>query len=190
MRARSIEPNLKDDSILEAIADDPEGGMREVLSVYGPHLRGRLRKYAQTKRYGDAEVDDVYSRALLLLLRPEVRAEIRARGGDILAWLSRWGYWRLTDAARRNAVGSQKASAPVEPWIPASPSAAAQAVQAVLDQLSPRDRLVLGWKYRESLSNADVARNLHITEGAAKKAAHDARARLARLLERSGVQYK
>jgi RNA polymerase sigma factor (sigma-70 family) len=86
--------------------------------------------------------------------------------------------------------GRQKTAAPVDPVVPTTASAAARTVQAVFDKISPRDRLVLGWRYRESLSNAEVGRRLHITEGAAKKAAHDARERLRELLKQAGVRYE
>lgn len=181
---------MSDESLLEAIASDPENGIREVLTRYGGHLLGRLRKHARDKRYGDAEVEDVFQRALLRLLRPEVRLEILAAGGGILPYLSRWGYWRLDDLARRQVVGAQKTSAPVDPVGSASPSVAARAVEAVFGQLSPRDRMVLRWRYNDKVSNAQVGGRLGITEGAAKKAAHDARERLRKLLEQEGIRYE
>ena len=171
------------------IAGDPEGGIREVLTRHGPKLLGRLRRHAGDRRYGNAEVEDVFQGALLRLLIPEVRTQIRAAGGEILPWLTRWGYWRLDDTARKQAAGSQKSTAPLDPVASAAPSVAAQAVRTVFDQLSPRDRMVLRWKYEDSLSNAEVGTRLSIIEGAAKKAAHDARERLRVLLEQAGVRY-
>lgn len=179
-----------DESLLEAIARDPESGIREVLNRYGGQLLGRLRKHARDKRYGDAEVEDVFQRALLRLLMPEVRRELLAAGGGVLPYLSRWGYWRLDDLARRHAVGTQRTSAPEDPVGTATPSAAARAVESVFGQLSPRDRMVLGWRYNDKLSNADLGRRLGITEGAAKKAAHDARERLRRLLDQAGIRFE
>src|SRR6266571_4852898 len=83
------------------------------------------------RRYGDAEVDDVFQDALLQLLRPEVRAEIRRRaGGEILPWLSRWGYWRLDDAARKRAAEAARAPAPVDP-APVDPPGASEAASVV-----------------------------------------------------------
>lgn len=181
---------MSDEGVLDTIARDPEGGVREILDRFGDQLLGRLRKYARDKRYGDAEVEDVFQRALLRLLLPEVRAQILAAGGEILPYLSRWGYWRLDDLARRHAVGTQKTSAPSDPVAPATPSAAARAVQAVFDHLSPRDRMILTWRYRDSLSNAEIGSRLGISEGAAKKGAHDARERLRRLLDEAGIRYE
>jgi RNA polymerase sigma factor (sigma-70 family) len=181
---------VSDEELVDTIARDPEGGIREVLDRFGSQLLGRLRKYARDKRYGDAQVEDVFQRALLRLLRPEMRAEILAAGGEILPYLSRWGYWRLDDLARRHAVGTQKTSAPLNPTAPATPSAAAQAVQAVFGRLSPRDRRILTWRYKDSLFNAEIGRRLGISEGAAKKGAHDGRERLRRLLDEAGIRYE
>jgi RNA polymerase sigma-70 factor, ECF subfamily len=181
---------VSDEELLDRIGADPDSGMREVVNAHGPHLLGRLRKYAGDRRYGNADVEDVFQRALLRLLVPEVRAEVRAAGGEILPWLSRWGYWRLDDAARRVARATQNVSAPADPGVASSPSAAAPVVQSVFHQLAPRDRMVLRWRHEQSLSNAQVAANLSISEGAAKKAAHDARERLRKLLDQAGVRYE
>src|SRR5437764_12494719 len=81
---------VSDAILLDAIARVPEGGIREVLTLYGGQLLGRLRKHAQDRRYGDADVDDVFQRSLLRLLVPEMRTEILAAGRDLLPWLSRW----------------------------------------------------------------------------------------------------
>src|SRR6266700_3770754 len=119
---------VTDDELINRIAWDPEGGIREVISRFGDLLLGRLRKHARDKRYGDAFVEDVFQRALLRLLQPELRRELLAAGGEILPWLTRWGYWRLDDEARRQAVGAQKTSAPPDPAVPTDPGAAARAL--------------------------------------------------------------
>jgi RNA polymerase sigma factor (sigma-70 family) len=181
---------MSDEELLERIGSDPESGIREVVTQYGDRLLGRLRRYARDKRYGDAEVEDIFQRALLRLLIPEVRAEVRAAGGDILPFLSRWGYWRLDDSARRQTAGVQKTSAPVDPGAAPTSTAAAGAVQAVFGQLSPRDRMVLRWRYNDKLSNAEVGARLGVSEGAAKKGAHDARERLRKLLDQAGIRYE
>lgn len=181
---------MSDDELLALIERDPESGIREVLRVHGGRLLGRLRQRAREKRYGDSGVDDIFQEALLRLVRPGARAEVRAAGGGILPWLSRWGYWRLDDVARRQAVGAQKTSPPIDPVVATNPSAAAQALQGVFDQLGPRDRALLRWRYEECVSNAEVGKRLGVSEGAAKKAGHDARERLRRLLDQAGVRYE
>ena len=184
---------MRDEKLLDRIWLDPETGLRDVTSAIGPMLLGRLRKHARVRRYGDAEVDDVFQDALLQLLRPEVRAEIRRRaGGEILPWLSRWGYWRLDDAARKRAAEAARAPASVDP-APVDPpgaSEAASVVAAAAARLSPRDQSILRWRYEERASNAEIGKRLDVSEGAAKKAAHDARERLRKILDDAGVRYE
>ena len=177
---------MSDEELLALIEVDPESGIREVMRVHGGRLIGRLGRHARERRYGDSGVDDIFQEALLRLVSPSHRAELRAAGGGILPWLSRWGCWRLDDVARRQAVGVQKTSAPVDPVVATNPSEAAQAVQAVFDELRPRDRLVLRWRYEERVSNEEVGSRLGISREAAKKAAHDARERLRSLLGETG----
>lgn len=182
---------MSDEELLDRIGLDPETGLRDVTSAIGPMLLGRLRKHARIRRYGDAEVDDVFQDALLQLLRPEVRAEIRRRaGGEILPWLSRWGYWRLDDAARKRAAEAARAPAPADlaPADPPGASEAASVVAAAVARLSPRDQSIL--RYEERASNAEIGKRLDVSEGAAKKAAHDARERLRKILDDAGVRYE
>lgn len=181
---------MSDEDLLDRIGCDPQSGICDVLSAYGPRLLGRLRKHAQDRRYGDADVEDVFQRALLRLLEPDARAEIRAAGGEILPWLSRWGYWRLDDLARAGAVAAQKTPPPVDPVAATNPSVAAQAVQEAIKRLSPRQQMVIRWRYEESVSNAEIGKRLAISEGAAKKTAHDARERIRKLLEETGIRYE
>jgi RNA polymerase sigma factor (sigma-70 family) len=183
---------VSDEELLDRIGLDPATGLRDVMSAIGPMLLGRLRRHARVRRYGDAEVDDVFQDALLRLLRPEVRAEIRRAGGEILPWLSRWGYWRLDDAARKRAAEAARASAPADPAPADLPGAseAASVVTAAVARLSPRDQSILRWRYEERVSNGEIGKRLDVTEGAAKKAAHDARERLRKVLDDSGVRYE
>ena len=60
-------------------------------------------------------------------------------------------------------------------------------VKEVLPLLRPRDREILAMRYDELLTDEAVGKRLGIKRGAAKKAAHDARARLRVLLEERGV---
>jgi RNA polymerase sigma factor (sigma-70 family) len=181
---------MSDEELLRTIGRDPETGIRQVLlGPYGAQLLGRLRKHARDRRYGNANVEDVFQRAVLRLLKPEVRAEIIAAGGGMVPYLSRWGYWRLDDLARAHAAETQRSSAPADSVDPQTPSGAARAVGAVFERLSPRDRMILRWRYADRLPNAEVGERLGIGEGAAKKAAHDARGRLRKLLEEAGIRY-
>ena len=179
---------VNDADLLETIALDPQEGIRQVLDRYGPRLLGRLRFHARARGYGDANVEDVLQEALLSLLDPDKRAALLARGGDILPWLSRLGFWRLDDQdeTRRTAL-RRHTSAEAMGESSESSSAPAQAVRTVIHLLSPRDRDILRWRYEERLGNAEVSARLGIGEGAAKKATHDARRRLKNLLLEAGL---
>ncbi len=177
-----------DEELLQAIERDPQGGIARVMKRHGGHLLGRLRRHASFHRQGDAHVDDVFQEAILRLLDPECRAELRAAGGGILPWLSRWGYWRLDDAARRpHDPLPDDVAKPSDPPATEQQSAAVLAVRRALPLLSPRDRTILHMRYEQSLTTEQVAEHLGISVGAAKKAAHDARERLRNLLEKAGI---
>jgi RNA polymerase sigma factor (sigma-70 family) len=176
---------MSDEELLATLELDPETGVREVLAKHGGALLGRLRAHARRGRYGDLNVEDIFQEALLRLVDPEKRAELRRAGGEILPWLSRWGYWRLDDAARKSGLPIADTAQPeAEGQGPASP--AVKALRSVIRLLSPRDRLILRLRYEESHSNAELAAELGISEGAAKKAAHDARERLRVLMREAG----
>jgi RNA polymerase sigma factor (sigma-70 family) len=176
---------MTDEEILAGLELDPETGMRQLVAQHGPVLLGRLKAHARYRRYGDLNVEDVFQEALLRLIDPENRAELRRAGGEILPWLSRWGYWRLDDAARKIGLPIAATVQP-ESADPGPASPAVKAMRSVIHLLSPRDRLILRLRYGESHSNAQVAAELGITEGAAKKAAHDARERLRVLMYETG----
>jgi RNA polymerase sigma factor (sigma-70 family) len=176
--------------LLEQLAVDPEGGLREVVDTHGARLIARLRRYATVHHeYGDLDVHDVFSEALLQLIDPAYRAGLRAAGGDILAYLSKWGKWRLNEAARermRQSGLAEELGAQLQPSVPRSP--VLSPVLRALARLSPRDHDVLHWRHVECCSNTEVGNRLHISEGAAKKAAHDARARFKKLLLEEGFE--
>ena len=182
---------MSDDELLDAVATDPDTGLRAVLAAHGPLLLGRLQRYALDKAFGDIDVDDVFVEAVRRLVNPDERERIRRRGGGILPWLSRWGYWRLGDRNRERRSADRRASDP-QLWsdISAEPSRAAAQVSEVLPLLRPRDRDVLAWKYAEQLTNDEIAQRLGTTSGAAKKVAHDARRRARTLLEQRGINFE
>jgi RNA polymerase sigma factor (sigma-70 family) len=180
---------MNDEDLLARVELDPETGMREALAQHGPALLGRLRAHARQRRYGDVNVEDVFQEALLRLIDPENRVHLRRAGGEILPWLSRWGYWRLDDAARKSGLPLSDI-AQSEAADPLASSTAVDALRSVFHLLPPRDRLILRLRYEESHSNADVAAQLALTEGAAKKAAHDARERLRLLMYEAGFDPK
>lgn len=175
-----------DEVMLEIIARDPREGIRLVMDAYGQQLHGRLRRRAATCRFGDAHVDDVFQEALISLIEPGAREALLESGGAILPWLTRRGYWRLQDAYRRDlrSLEAQALDASVDNNY--SPSEMELAVEGLLMEMSPRDERILRQHYGEGLTYAQVAEASSISPAAAKKAIHDAKARLRRRLEDAG----
>jgi RNA polymerase sigma factor (sigma-70 family) len=179
---------MNDTQLLELIGADPQAGLSAVNDRYGRTLLGRLEAHVRRRRYGNSDVEDVFQLALLRLLNPDKRRELRNAGGQILPWLTRWAYWRLDDRARERPLVLEVEPVATDPDPSPSVSEVTLAVRRVLHLLRPRDRAILRWRYEENLGNAEVASRLGITEGAAKKAAHDARERLRALLEEVGFK--
>lgn len=181
-----------DGDLLDLVARDPEEGIARIVDRYGEQLRGRLWRQAAVRKYGNTNVDGIFQEAILRLLDPECRAQLLAAGGGILPWLSRWGYWRLDDAGRRAHDPLPEHSSSLNPSHQEnprsdSPSAAVMALREVFPLLPPRDRDILRWRYEESLTTSQVAERLGISEAATKKAAHDARERLRKVLAEAGM---
>lgn len=177
---------MNDERILELIAGDPAGGLAVAIDQHGSQLLGRLHLIAADLRYGNAHVEDVWQQAFISLLDPIVRDGIREHGGEILPWLTRFGRWRLADHHRHDHP-------PVDPEIPAPeigdeapPSTDVLLLRRAWERLSPRDKLLLTWRYGESRRESEMADELNMTVGAMKKALHDARARLKREMEKEG----
>ena len=174
-----------DETMLETIARDPQEGVRLVMDTYGSQLLGRLRGRATTCRYGDTHVDDVFQEAVLSLIDPKVRQAIVAAGGSILPYLTRRGYWRLQDE-HRSDLRSYATQGVDPPAGTDEPSEASVAVEGLLLGMSGRDQTILRQHYGENLTYAEIAEAAGISKGAAKKAIHDAKARLRKRLADSG----
>lgn len=188
---------MSDLHLLDEIELDPESGIAKVQDQYGAILLHRFSRFAEANRHGDAEVADVYQDALIRLTDPEERAACRAAGGSILPWLTKWGYWRLSDRARerRQLIGdgasdSIEGRPPPELVEEIEPNEAARVLGEVLTEMSPKDQDLLRMRYEERLTSRDIADRVGIREGAAKKRLHDARKRVARLLEERGIRFE
>lgn len=173
-----------DETILETIARDPPEGIRMVIEVHGPALLGRVRNRARTCKFGDAHVDDIFQEAILSLIDPDTRQGIRAAGGGILPWLTRRCYWRLQDEHRRYARSlTHQDRVSVRDG---EPSEGALAVERLLPEMSERDQRILRQHYGEDMTYVQIADAERISKAAAKKAIHDAKARLRERLVDAG----
>lgn len=191
---------MNDLALLDEIGVDLAAGLEKVQDLYGGNLLGRLRRRARRNDYGDADVEDVYQDALVRLVKPSERSACRAAGGSILPWLTKWGYWRLDDAARARrrtpSYGTEVPSlAPTlylspDGSVEVDPSFAASTVQSLSGKLSPTDRQILRLRYEERLTTEQAAERLGISPAAAKKRAHDARERLRTLLVERGMRFE
>jgi len=71
---------------------------------------------------------------------------------------------------------------------PDAPIQSVLTLRNVFPLLSPRDRMILRMRYEERLTETEVAERLGISLAAAKKAAHDARGRLKKLMIQAGIK--
>ena len=99
----------------------------------------------------------------------------------------RVGYRFLKEVARerRMLTASDDVPAPAPSETGSDPAAAAARVQAFLEKLAPRDRLVLTLMYLQGLSVAEIAEHTGWSRIMVKVQAFRARQRLKRLLEKS-----
>jgi RNA polymerase sigma factor (sigma-70 family) len=182
---------VSDDEILDLFLFDQKRAMSEFFNKHGSALFGNLIGYALSKRYGNAFVEDVSGDAAELLYNPQVRNEIRLFDGKILAYLTKWGKTQLDTEARaarrrlpleldylldpRSLEGAAEGETP--------PSHLIHLVRSALDLLRPRDRGILILRYGRGLSEEEIAAQLRIKPGTAKKRLYDARERLRRGIE-------
>lgn len=181
---------MGDEDLLDLFDRERMPAIERAVDRHGARLLGRLQYHARVCRLDVTHADDVFQEAFLQLLDPSFRAGVRAKGGEILPYLSKWGYWRLKDLR-------QDTEEPVLDTVPADPIVSeavsektaqrVACVQRTVLRLSPVDRDVLRWRYEESVTEREVADRLGISLAAAKKRAHDARARLEKLLVQEGI---
>lgn len=177
--------HVSDEELLETIARNPPEGIRLVMDAYSRILLGRLRRRALACEFGDAHVEDVLQEAIVSLVDPKTRQAIRAAGGSILPWLTRRGYWRLQDEHRRDLRSFAVQVADPPPGT-TEPSEIVLAVERLLLEMSERDQQILRQHYGEDMTYAQIAEAVGISKEAAKKAIHDAKARLRKRLADAG----
>jgi RNA polymerase sigma factor (sigma-70 family) len=189
---------IDDGELLRAIGRDPESGIARVMRRYGLSLLGRLRRRASVLRLTDSDAEEVFLDAVMRLVDPRWRTACMAAGGQILPWLTRWGYWAMASRARDEAsrlAAHEEAARSAAPY-PSDISDNSQDDRAetarmddlrrAFSRLSPVDQAVLRWSFAENVSAGEIGRRLGVSDGAARKRAFDARSRLRRHLEGLG----
>lgn len=165
-----------------ALSGDGEAYAR-LVRRYQSMVAGRLWRFTRDRRQLEELVSDVFVEAYTSLSK--FRGE-----GEFSHWLSvivtRVGYrfWKQRDRRR--------VEVPLESWDgprPPEPDAleadeAAEQLHALLNQLPPRDRLVLTLMYWEDMSVAQAAKETGWSASMVKVQAHRARKKLRQLLEK------
>ncbi|MCG8459351.1 MAG: sigma-70 family RNA polymerase sigma factor [Holophagales bacterium] len=179
--------------LVQAVVRGDTGAEEELVRRYRPLVLGLARS-----RYGfsDPDAEDVLQTTLLTLWQGDRRA-LRAWQGRgrfstyltvIVCRLCRERRAKASPGEDRNADGEGRI--PAEPGSPA-PDPAAETLgrerslllRRALGSLSPRDRLVLALRFFDERTPKDFAVELGLSAGAARKAVHDALARLRQHLQ-------
>jgi RNA polymerase sigma-70 factor (ECF subfamily) len=175
------------DDLARSLLGDGEAYGRLVARYQVPIAR-RMRAFARQPQLIEELVQEVFVEAYYSLGR--------YRGdGDFGAWLSRiatrvgYRYWRRRDCSRETGYQTDWwrgiPDAPIEEL---GPSRAAELVCTLLDQLPPRDRLVLQLLHVDGHGIAEAARLSGWSQTRVRVQAFRARAKLRTLLAKSGVR--
>ena len=165
-----------------ALEGDEEGYAR-LVRRYQQAIAGRMWKFTRDRGVLEELVQEVF-----------VEAYFSLRGyrgtGVFGAWLDRiatrvgYRFWKRQKRARGTvALGDYDGAADDG----SEERSAAEELQVVLGELSPRDRLVLTLMYWEDLSVAEIAQQTGWTQTMVKVQAHRARKRLRKRLEAKGI---
>lgn len=171
--------------IRQTLAGDGDAYAR-LVARHQSRVAGTLWRFTRDPNEWERLVQDVFVEAFVSL------AKVRdpSRFGSWLQTVTlRVGYqfWKHRDRAR----GRQESSLSAETGpgdvavMPTNDSDTAELVHRLLDQLPPRDRLVLTLMYLEQMSLLEIAEQTGWSRTLVKVQAHRARGKLKRLLERS-----
>jgi len=168
--------------IAASLRGDGEGFARLIRRHQG-QVAGDLSRFTRDRLRLEELTQDVFV---------EAYNSLRTYRGDAPFghWLRkitvRVGYRFLKEVARERGMltVSDDAPAAATPETDSDPAAAAARVQAFLERLAPRDRLVLTLMYLQGLSVAEIAEQTGWSRIMVKVQAFRARQRLKRLLEK------
>jgi RNA polymerase sigma-70 factor, ECF subfamily len=178
------EPSEQDD-LARSLLGDGEAYSR-IIARHQVAIARRLRAFERQPRIIEELVQEVFVEAYHGL------AGFRA-DGEFAAWLGRiatrigYRYWkrRAREPVVRNAEWWREL--PAAPGKELTPSRAAEVVQALLERLPPRDRLVLLLLYVEGHPIPEAAKILGWSQTMIRVQAFRARTKLSSLLAKAGI---
>jgi RNA polymerase sigma-70 factor (ECF subfamily) len=179
------------DDVKQACDGNPDA-YRRLIERHQGHVARILWRFSRDRGVHEELVQDVFVEAYLSLSSYRRRAPF----GHWLARIAtRVGYRYWKEKARRHrsepfdlrewdeAVGDGPAGHPLEP------NHAAELLHRLLQQMPPRDRLVLTLRYLDECDVAETARRTGWTRTMVKVQTLRARRRLRKLIERSGAEF-
>lgn len=174
---------------IEASLCGDETAYHRLVRRYEGEIATQMWRYTRDAGILRELVQDVFVEAYHSLPRFTPRA-------PFLHWLRRiatrtgYRYWKVQARERRQWV-------PLEPWHEQAaaanpdsltPSEAAEHVKALLERLSPRDRIVLTLEYLEGCDTQTIAERLGWSQALVKVQAYRARRKLRAMLEGAGYR--
>lgn len=166
---------MNDAEILQAFKQNPDQGMRALISVFTPYLYGLIRPMLQSHSDTDEVLQRVYIHAWKGLMR--------FRGDSALkTWLHRIALrttWHFINQEKVHAMGApEREPEPSNEDLP--PSNPQLLLLNALSELPPKQRLIFVLRYFENLPFAELSALTQTTEGNVKAQYHHARTKLER----------
>jgi RNA polymerase sigma-70 factor (ECF subfamily) len=160
---------------------------RRLMERYNSGVHGQMWRFSRDPLVVDELVQDVFV---------EVYQSLKTFRGDapFVHWLRRiatrvgYRYWK--QQARRRRIDESLHVQPdaVRPPEAMAPSEAAEQLHGILEQLAPKDRLVLTLMYFEECDSQEIAARMGWSATLVRVRAHRARQKLRALLKEAGYE--
>jgi len=169
-----------------ASLDSDEAAYERLVRRYEQLIAAQMWRFTRDRRVLDELVQEVFVEAYVSLANYKARA-------PFLHWLRRiatrvgYRYWKreARERARYDLLAERKTEILAVP-AESSPHEAAEYLHALLEQLPPKERLVLTLLYLDECDTAEIARRTGWTRTLVKVRAFRARKKLKTLLEQAG----
>jgi RNA polymerase sigma-70 factor (ECF subfamily) len=164
---------------------------RRLVERHQDHVARILWRFDRDRRVHEELVQDVFVEAYLSLGRYRGKAPF-AHWLTGIATRVGYQYWKEKARRRRTAAFDLREWEKVtdgDAVETLEPDRAAELLHRVLEQLAPRDRLVLTLRYLEQCDVAETARRTGWTKTMVKVQTMRARSRLRKLLEHGGMEW-